>query len=100
MHWYLYMVRCGDGSLYTGITTDVERRLREHRRGLPRGAAYLRGRLPLAIVFSWQLTDRSCASRAEHAVKRLTKARKEQLAAGLLTLEQVVSEKRLRPDGS
>lgn len=94
--WHLYIVRCGDGSLYTGITTDVERRLREHRRGGTRGAGYLRGRAPLEVVFAMPLADRGSALRAEFAVKQLDKARKELLAAGAVTLEQVVSERRRR----
>ena len=99
-NWYLYSVRCNDGSLYTGITTDVERRLREHRDGGTRGASYLRGRSPLDLVFSQQLADRASASRAEFAVKQLGKTRKEMLAAGLVTLVQIVSERRRRPAGS
>jgi len=98
--WFLYIVRCNDDSLYTGITTDVDRRLREHHRGGTRGAGYLRGRTPLQIVFSRQLPDRASASRAEFAVKQLSKARKELLAAGSVTLEQVVSERRRRPGDS
>lgn len=94
--WYLYIVRCNDGSLYTGITTDLDRRLREHRRGGSRGAGYLRGRKPMDVVFTRQLPDRASASRAEFAVKQLAKSRKEQLAAGSVTFEQVVSEKRHR----
>jgi putative endonuclease len=100
MDWYLYIVRCNDGSLYTGITTDIDRRLREHRLGGARGAGYLRGRAPLEVVFSRQLPDRASASRAEYAVKQLAKARKELLAAGTVKLEQVVSERRRRPGDS
>jgi len=74
MPWHLYVIRCGDGTLYTGISTDVERRLVEHNAG--RGARYLRGRGPLTLVRSWQCVDESAARRAEARFKRLRRARK------------------------
>ena len=98
--WYLYILRCNDGTLYTGITTNVDRRLREHRQGGTRGAGYMRGRVPLEVVYSRQLPDRSTASRAEYAVKQLPKTRKELLAAGAVTLEEIVSERRHRQGDS
>jgi putative endonuclease len=90
--WILYIVRCRDGSLYTGITTDVARRLREHQRGGTRGASYLRGRGPLQLQFTHRFGDRAAASRAEYAVKRLSKPAKEQLAAGLLEIRCVTDQ--------
>jgi putative endonuclease len=79
MPWTVYLARCRDGSLYTGITTDPERRLSEHNAG--RGAAYTRSRLPVSLVY-WELVeDRSCALRREHAIRRLTRDAKEMLAA-------------------
>lgn len=75
--WYLYMVRCRDGSLYTGVATDVERRLAQHRAGT--GSRYLRGRGPLELVFQRQAGGRSEALRLEARVKRLSRARKEKL---------------------
>ncbi len=72
--WQLYVLRCADGSLYTGITTDLERRLSEHRAG--KGARYTRGRLPLRCEASWSYPDRSSASRAEAAFKRLRRPAK------------------------
>lgn len=98
--WYLYIVRCNDGTLYTGITTNIARRFREHRGGGTRRAGYMRGRVPLEVVYSQQLPDRGAASRAEYAVKQLPKTRKEMLAAGSVTLEQIVSERRHRQDDS
>lgn len=74
--WYLYVVRCADDSLYTGISPDVEARLKKHVSGT--GARYLRGRGPLQIVAMAAAGDRALASRAESAFKRLTKAHKEQ----------------------
>ena len=75
--WHVYLIRCGDGSLYTGITTDVERRLAEHRAG--KGAKYLRGRGPLELAYSRPIGDRAAASREEARIKRLSKAAKETL---------------------
>ena len=84
MIWYLYLVRCDDGSLYTGISTDVERRFTLHARN--RGARRLRGRGPLELVFSRAVGDRSLASRVEYRVKRLSRSDKERLIAGELPL--------------
>jgi len=75
--WYLYIVKCRDGSLYTGITTDVKRRLAEHREN--RGAKYLRGRGPLSLVFKEMVGSNTAALKAEHRVKRLPRYKKEQL---------------------
>lgn len=73
--WYVYMVRCRDGKLYTGIATDIERRIAEHRAG--KGAKYLRGRAPLKLVFRSRIGSRSLALKIEKAIKKLPKSRKE-----------------------
>lgn len=86
----LYIVRCRDGSLYTGIATDVERRLREHESG-HRGARYLRGRGPLQLEFTERLGDRATAQQYEHRVKRLQRERKEALIAGRLSLAELAA---------
>ena len=78
--WHVYLIRCADGSLYTGITTDVERRLAEHRAG--KGAKYLRGRGPLELAYSRPIGDRAATSREEARIKRLSKTTKEALIAG------------------
>ena len=75
--WYLYILRCGDGTLYTGITTDVERRLEEHRQG--RGAKYTRGRGPLELAYQEKCETHSEALKREYAVKQLTREEKEDL---------------------
>ena len=75
--WYLYMLRCGDGSLYTGITTDVEKRLEAHRSG--KGAKYTRGRGPFALRYQEVCQDHSAALKRELQVKKLTRTEKEQL---------------------
>lgn len=87
----LYIVRCGDGSLYTGIATDVDRRLREHEEG-KRGSRYLRGRGPLRLEFSEPLGSRGRAQRFEHRVKRLGREQKEELIAGVSTLDELISD--------
>ncbi|HZJ52624.1 MAG TPA: GIY-YIG nuclease family protein [Myxococcaceae bacterium] len=75
MHdWCVYMLRCGDGSLYTGATNDLEARLRVHCTG--RGAAYTRSRLPVRLVYAEPAVDRSAALRREWALKRLTRPEK------------------------
>lgn len=75
--WYLYILRCGDGTLYTGITTDVERRLEAHRQG--RGAKYTRGRGPLELAYQEKCETHSEALKREYAVKQLTREEKEDL---------------------
>jgi putative endonuclease len=80
MTWTVYLARCGDGSLYAGVTTNPERRLAEHNRGS--GAAYTRSRPPVTLVYRELAGDRSQALRREHAIKRLTRAEKEALAVG------------------
>ena len=75
--WKLYILRCGDGTLYTGITTDVEKRLAAHRAG--KGAKYTRGRGPLELVYQENLTDHSTALKREREIKAMTRAEKEKL---------------------
>ena len=77
MSWFVYMLRCGDETLYTGITDDVQRRLAAHRAG--KGAKYTRGRGPLEIVYQEELSDKSAALKREYAIKRLRREEKEQL---------------------
>ena len=84
-NWKLYILRCGDGSLYTGITEDVEARLAAHRTG--RGAKYTRGRGPLELVYREECGTHSQALRRELQVKRLT--RQQTLAlCGIQTTEE------------
>lgn len=73
--WYVYMVRASDQSLYTGITTDLERRLAEHQSGKA-GAKYFRGRSAIEMVYSEQADGRSGASIREAAIKKLTRENK------------------------
>jgi putative endonuclease len=78
MAWTVYLARCADGTLYTGVTTDPERRLAQHNAGS--GAAYTRTRLPVTLVYREPTSDRSSALQREHAIKKLTRAEKEALA--------------------
>ena len=75
--WKLYILRCGDGSLYTGITTDVQKRLTVHRSG--KGAKYTRGRGPLELVYSEECGSHSDALRRELEIKGLTREEKKAL---------------------
>jgi putative endonuclease len=77
--WHIYLIRCQNGSLYTGITTDVVRRFAEHQEGRGLGAKYLRGRGPLCLVFQKELGCRSLALSVERKVKQLSKVKKEEL---------------------
>ena len=88
MPWFLYLIECADGSVYTGIAIDVQARFDKHVSGT--GARYTRSRKPLHVLASFELADRSSASRAEYFVKRLTAVEKRALAAGVRTLESVV----------
>jgi len=83
--WHVYVVRTGDGALYTGITTDVERRLAEHRAGGAGGARYLRGREPLEIVYRRKIGDRGLALRVEWRLKRRPRADKQAIVSGRLS---------------
>ena len=77
MAWYVYILRCGDDSLYTGITDDVKQRLDAHRAG--KGAKYTRGRGPLELVYTEEQPDKSAALRREYAIKQLPRKKKLEL---------------------
>lgn len=79
MDWFVYMLLCADGTLYTGCTNDLARRTAAHNAG--RGAKYTRARLPVALVYSEPCADRPAALRRELAVKKLTRAQKLALIA-------------------
>ena len=74
MGYLVYILRCGDGTLYTGCTNDLPRRLQAHQSG--RGAKYTRSRLPVELVYQEAVPDRSAALRREAAIKRLDRRRK------------------------
>ncbi|MCS6115749.1 GIY-YIG nuclease family protein [Shewanella baltica] len=74
--WYLYLVRCGNGHLYTGVTTNVSRRFSEHQSGGIKSAKYLRGKGPLTLMYQEQVGSHSDALRREIAVKKLSRSQK------------------------
>ena len=74
--WHVYLLRCADGSLYTGIARDLERRLAQHNGELAGGPKYTRGRRPVQLLWSAPAADRSAALQREAAIKRLSRARK------------------------
>jgi len=93
--FFNYILRCADGTLYSGFTTNPSRRLDEHNAG--KGARYTRTRRPVALAALWQWPDKSSAMSAEYRVKQLTREQKEQLIARKTRLEggRRVSKKRL-----
>ena len=92
LDWHLYLIRCHDGSLYTGITTDVARRLAEHQENNGAGAKYLRSRGPLVLAFQKKLGSRSLALAVESKVKKLSKARKEELIRTKKYIEVIIKQ--------
>jgi putative endonuclease len=87
----LYILRCADQTLYTGIATDVRRRLAEHESGT-RGAKYLRGKGPLELALVREVGDRATASVLEHRVKRLTRRQKEALIDGRRSIADLLAD--------
>ncbi|EQC51866.1 GIY-YIG nuclease family protein [Bacteriovorax sp. DB6_IX] len=80
--WYLYIIETQNGTLYTGITTDVERRFQEHLSN-PKGAKYLKANPPKTIVHTEEFENRSLASKREWEVKKMSKKDKQRLIQGL-----------------
>jgi len=76
--WYVYVVECADGSLYTGITTEVQRRILEHNYSF-KAAKYTRSRRPVRLVYKKEFANRSEASKEEYRIKRLTRQKKLEL---------------------
>ena len=74
-NWYVYIVECADGTLYTGITKDIERRILEHNYGM-RGAKYTRSRPPVKLLVSWDYESRSAASIREYQIKKMSRKQK------------------------
>lgn len=82
MSWYLYVAKCRDESLYTGITTDISRRIKEHN--AKKGAFYTKSKTPLKLVYQEVLPNQSEALKREAAIKRLTRKEKLVLITGEL----------------
>ncbi len=78
--WYLYILQCRDGSYYTGITTDIERRLDQHNSGT--ASKYTRSRLPVTLVYTEEQASEKTARKREYDIKRWPRAKKEELIRG------------------
>ncbi len=87
--WSVYLIRCGDNSLYTGISNDVVKRFLVHQSNHRTGAKYLRSRHPLKLIFTLEAGDRAEASRLEAGIKKLSKEKKEQLVCGERSLSDL-----------
>ena len=90
--WYLYLLRCHDGSFYTGISTDVARRFAQHQREGSAGSKHLKGRGPLTLVFKKKLGSNSLALKVERRVKKLSKARKEDLIRANTRIDEIIKQ--------
>ena len=88
-HWSVYLIRTGNGDLYTGVTTDVTRRVAEHRSG--KGSRFLRGRGPLEVVYCRRIGERSLALRLEHALKRCNRTDKEAIVAARTSRKRLLA---------
>ena len=86
--WHVYVLRCRGGGLYTGIATDVDRRLSEHRSG--KGAKALRGKGPLSLLITGPVGNRSMAQRVEARIKRLPKSQKETLVGMPAMMQELI----------
>ncbi len=80
MQWYVYIMECGDGTLYTGVTTDITKRLAVHNSG--KGAKYTAVRLPISLRWHRECASRSDALKEEFAIKSLTRSQKEKMIMG------------------
>ena len=77
--WHVYMVRCNDGTLYTGITNDLEKRIAAHNSAKD-GARYTRPRRPVKLVYSEEVDSKSTAAKLEYKIKKMTRAKKKEMA--------------------
>lgn len=95
--WHVYLIRTRHGALYTGIATDVSRRLKEHEQGGDRGAKYLRSKGPLQLVYQAEIGTRALALKAECAIKKFSKRKKEKLVAAGLSGRSLLELLKARP---
>ena len=91
--YYVYVLRCVDNSLYTGITTNVKRRFEEHTQRRSKGEKYTRSRKPVSIEAVWSCPSRAAASKLEYAFKHLTKEIKEKVISNPYIFAEIFSEK-------
>jgi len=90
--YYIYMLKCKDDSIYTGITTDVEKRVEAHEKGV--GAKYTRGRGPFGILGIWNVKTKSEASKVEYFIKQFSKQKKIEICEKNGFLKKIVAEKK------
>lgn len=91
--YYIYMLRCKDNSIYTGITKDLKRRMKEHFEKSEKCAKYTLSHNAIKLERVWETTTKSFASKLEYHIKKLSKVKKESLAKGNSEIEDVLSEK-------
>lgn len=90
--WYLYIIRCANSHLYTGVTTDVKRRLAEHQSSGPKAAKFLKGKGPLTLVYQEPQIDRSTALKREIAIKKMSRQQKLQLVTQFAALNTNIAD--------
>lgn len=90
--WYIYIIKTGQNTLYTGVTTDVERRFKEHQTGKSKGAKYLKGKPPLVLVWHEAVSNKKLAMQLEYRIKRLSREMKDKLVAGVVCTEGTFPE--------
>lgn len=88
--WSVYIIRCGDGTLYTGISNDVTKRFAIHQTGGKQSAKYTRSRQPLTLAFTAEVGTQAEASRIEYRIKQLPKQKKEKLIRGQVALAELI----------
>ena len=86
--WFVYLLRCSDNSLYTGITTELDRRIKEHNQDNIKGAKYTRVRRPVSLAYTELAETRSQANKREHQIKKLNKQSKERLVKSFLNKKE------------
>lgn len=91
--YYIYIIRCVDNSLYTGITTNVERRFQEHKQQLKKGAKYTHVHAPLKIEVVWSCNNRSQAAKLEYWFKTLSKSQKEMIINNKDNFQKILGQK-------
>ena len=91
-NWFLYIIRCKNNNLYTGITTDVERRFKEHQSDEGKGSKYLRGKAPLRLVFKKKIGKKSLALKIEDKIKKLPKGEKELIIKNKIKISEIKKE--------
>lgn len=88
--WFVYLIKTRLDTFYTGVTTDVERRLQEHSNNKQKGARYLRGKGPLTVVWQQMVGDKRAAMSIEYKIKQLQRSQKLSLINGTITLEELL----------